>query len=349
MADEKTEQPTPKRLRDAREKGEVAKSQEIPIAAVVLGVSAYFIVLGPELMALLSGYISSTISTAVSLPFEAAWSTVAASTGAVLLRIIAPIVCIVIVCAALAVILQIGLLFSFKAAAPKLSNLNPKKWFTQVFSKKNAFDLLKNLTKILVLTIAVKQAVTANFRDLLTIPQADLGAMWKVMGKMMYDLIIYAIAAFCVIAVIDFIYTKMKFTKDHMMSHDEVKREFKDSEGDPMIKSKRKQLHQEMLSHNAVENTRKAKVLIVNPTHYAVALDYDPERTPLPVILAKGEGELARRMIAAAKEEGIPVMREPPLARALFSDGTENAFIPKDLLGPVAEVLRFVMQMQQQP
>ena len=117
-------------------------------------------------------------------------------------------------------------------------------------------------------------------------------------------------------------------------------------QGDPQIKGKRKQLHQEMLSQNTLGNVRKAKVLVTNPTHYAVALDYEKDRTPLPIILAKGEGFLAQRMMQVAREEGIPIMRNVPLARSLFESGTENAYIPKDLIGPVAEVLRWVQSLQ---
>lgn len=131
------------------------------------------------------------------------------------------------------------------------------------------------------------------------------------------------------------------------MSKDEVKREYKEMEGDPYIKGKRKQLHRELIAQGAMDNVRKAKVLVTNPTHYAVALDYDKDTTPLPIILAKGEGELARRMIAVAQEEGIPIMRNVSLARNLFENGTENAYIPQDLIRPVAEVLRWVQSLKQ--
>lgn len=132
-----------------------------------------------------------------------------------------------------------------------------------------------------------------------------------------------------------------------MSQKEEVKREFKESEGDPLIKGKRKQLHQEMIAQNQIANVRKAKVLVTNPTHFAVALDYEKDRTPLPVILAKGQGVLAQRMIETAREEGIPIMRNVPLARSLYEQGTENAYIPQDLIGPVAEVLRWVQSLRQ--
>ena len=131
-----------------------------------------------------------------------------------------------------------------------------------------------------------------------------------------------------------------------MMSKDEVKREYKESEGDPHIKGKRKQLQKELLNDSGVSQVKRAKVLVTNPTHFAVALDYEQDRTPLPVILAKGEGPRALRMMEAAREAGVPIMRNVPLARALYHNGEENEYIPKDLIGPVAEVLRWVQSLE---
>ncbi len=159
--------------------------------------------------------------------------------------------------------------------------------------------------------------------------------------------VLVSAGVFCVIAAADWCFQKWQFNKQHMMSKEEVKREFKESEGDPLIKGKRKQLHQEMIAQNQIANVRKAKVLVTNPTHFAVALDYEKDRTPLPVILAKGQGVLAQRMIETAREEGIPIMRNVPLARSLYEQGTENAYIPQDLIGPVAEVLRWVQSLRQ--
>ena len=166
--------------------------------------------------------------------------------------------------------------------------------------------------------------------------------MWTVVGSAVGELLLYSAAAFAVVAALDYFYQKYKWTREHMMSIDEVKREYKDSEGDPQIKSQRKQLYRQLMNQNTLENVRRAKVLITNPTHYAVALDYDEEKTPLPVVIAKGEGALALRMMEVAKEEGIPIMQNVPLARALYRDAAENAYVPRDLLQPVAEVLRWV-------
>lgn len=183
--------------------------------------------------------------------------------------------------------------------------------------------------------------------QLFRIPQGDIGDMWRLLGSVCGDLVLVSAGVFCVIAAADWCFQKWQFNKQHMMSKEEVKREFKESEGDPLIKGKRKQLHQEMIAQNQIANVRKAKVLVTNPTHFAVALDYEKDRTPLPVILAKGQGVLAQRMIETAREEGIPIMRNVPLARSLYEQGTENAYIPQDLIGPVAEVLRWVQSLRQ--
>jgi type III secretion protein U len=130
------------------------------------------------------------------------------------------------------------------------------------------------------------------------------------------------------------------------MSKDEVKREYKEMEGNPEIKGKRRQFHQELMNQNTTQRVRKASVLVTNPTEIAVALYYDAEETPLPLVLAKGEGDLARRMIAIAKEEGIPIMQNIPLARGLYADAEVDQYIPSSLIEPVAEVLRWLKTLE---
>ena len=153
-------------------------------------------------------------------------------------------------------------------------------------------------------------------------------------------------AAFIVIAVADYAFQKRQYLKKLMMTKEEVKREYKESEGDPMIKSKRRQLHRELMTNNMLQNVRRASVVVTNPTRIAVALIYDGEETPLPLIAAKGENLLARRIIEIAREEGIPVMENVPLARALHQNGEIDRYIPSDLIEPVAEVLRWVQSLQ---
>ena len=344
MSGEKTEQPTPKRLRDIREKGQVAKSQDVPSALTVLAVAVYFLAMASDMLSTLldMGEIPMRL---MNLPFDQALTMAATATFSCALQVAGPVVGMVMAVALCANLMQVGVLFSAQAAMPKLENIHPDKWFKKVFSLKNLVEFLKNIVKVSVLGLTVYIIFTDYLPRLFRIPQGNIGDMWSLLGSAAWELVFTAAAVFCVIAAIDWFFQKWQFNKQNMMSKDEVKREYKESEGDPLIKSKRKQLHQEMLAQNQLSNVRKAKVLVTNPTHFAVALDYEKDRTPLPVILAKGQGILAQRMIEVAREEGIPIMRNVPLARSLFEQGTEQSYIPQDLIGPVAEVLRWVQSL----
>lgn len=338
---EKTEQPTPKRLRDAREKGDVCKGQDVASAATVLAIAFYAVVRGDSIFATLSAMMTATFD-AMHLPFREALSKCVGIVVDGSVAIVLPIVVLVMGVALASLLAQTGFLFAPKAAAPKLENLSPAKWFRKVFSMKNLFELVKNIVKVMILGAVVWYVLSRHAPDLFRAPEGGIGAAWALIGEALGELLLISAGAFAVVAAIDYLYQRYKWNTEHMMSMEEVKREYKEDEGDPEIKSRRKQLHRELLNQNTLGNVRKAKVLVTNPTHFAVAIDYEKDRTPLPVILAKGEGELARRMIEVAEEEGIPVMRNVPLARALYAEGTENAYIPKDLLAPVAEVLRWV-------
>jgi type III secretion protein U len=134
-----------------------------------------------------------------------------------------------------------------------------------------------------------------------------------------------------------------------MMSKEDVKQEYKEAEGDPHIKHQRKQLHHELMQEGAVQSARTASVVVTNPTHLAIAIQYDKDRTPLPMVVGKGEGALATRMIEAAKEAGVPVLQNIPLAHALMEEANLNQFIPSELIEPVAEVLRMVQSLKNNP
>ncbi len=341
---DKTEQPTPKRIREAREKGDVCKSQDIPPALTVLAVGLYLMANADSIFETLRAMVVLPMQL-FTLPFEEAMAQALPLILHSAMVLVLPLVAIVMTTALVSLLAQVGVLFAFKAAMPKLENLDPKKWFKKVFSVKNLFELVKNIVKVCVLVLVVRTVLEKYLPMLFRMPEAGIGSMWAVLGNAASSLILYAAGAFSVIAALDFLYQKYKYNQNHMMTKDEVKREYKESEGDPHIKSKRKQLQKEMLAQNSLDNVRKAKVLVTNPTHYAVALDYEKDKTPLPVVLAKGEGLLAQRMIEVAKQEGIPIMQNVPLARALYRDGTENAYIPQDLIAPVAEVLRWVQSL----
>ncbi len=342
---EKTEQPTAKRLRDSREKGDIPKGQDVAPAAVVLALAVYLIANAQSIYEKLADMVKTTFRV-IDLPFADAMSQALPAVIDGAIDIVLPPLGLIMGAALASLLAETGFLFAPKAAMPKLENLSPLRWFKRVFSMKNLFDFVKNILKVAILSWIVWIVFAKHLPDLFRVPDGGLGAMWIALGSGMRDFLLMTCGAFSAIAAIDFLYARYKWKREHMMSIDEVKQEFKESEGDPQIKGQRKQLQRELMNQNTLSNVRKAKVLVTNPTHFAVALDYDAEKTPLPVIVAKGEGALAQRMIEVAKEEGIPIMRNVPLARALFRDGAENAYIQKDLIGPVAEVLRWVQSLE---
>lgn len=342
---DKTEQPTPKRLREAMEKGDICKSQEISTALTVLALVCYLVAMGESIYEKMLAMFDVTFDS-VHLSFARGAGQVLIVVADVFIWIVFPVVFLVMGMALIGNLAQVGFLFSMKAAMPKLENLNPSKWFKKVFSIKNAVELLKNILKVAVISYAVYAVLSEYITVFFKIQTGTVYNLWEIIASAVKELLIFSSGAFCVIAALDYMFQKWQYSKQHMMSKDEVKREYKEMEGDPYIKSKRKQLHQELIAQNSMGSVRKAKVLVTNPTHYAVALDYEKDKTPLPVILAKGEGLLAQRMIKVAEEEGIPIMRNVPLARSLYAEGTENAYIPADLIKPVAEVLKWVQSLE---
>lgn len=347
MSSEKTEQPTNKRLRDARKKGQVAHSKEVSSTALLLGLFAYFYYGGPWIYRQLLELIV-TPAEFYHLPFDQALpkALIAVSTSVVLLSL--PAIGIVIVIGVAANYFQVGPLLSFEPLSPKLSKLNPMEKLKQIFSMKNFIEFVKSVIKVVFLSILIYILIRDSMPALVYIPYNGLDAIIQLLNILLFRLAVVTGFAYIVIAVADLFFQRRQHTKQLMMTKQEVKQEHKENEGDPQIKGKRRQLHREMASGEVEERVKKSTVLVTNPTHYAVALYYEKGRTPLPVLLAKGKGGLALRMIDIAQREGVPVMRNVPLARALYSDAESDRCIPRQFIEPVAEVLRVVIRLRQE-
>jgi type III secretion protein U len=166
--------------------------------------------------------------------------------------------------------------------------------------------------------------------------------MILVTGGAMTQILLFSALAFVIVAALDFMFQRKQHTKSLMMTKEEVKREFKESEGDPIIKGKRKQLAQELAMSDGAERTRKATAVVVNPTHFAVAIDYQPDITPLPVVVAKGRNLYAHHLRMQAEEAGVPIFRNVPLARGLYAETEVDEYVPDELFDAVAEILVWV-------
>lgn len=345
---DKTEKPTSKKLREARKKGQVAYSKDFTQTILILVIFGYFIGSGTTIVQDLMALVALP-GKVVDLPFDIAFDAVAGETLRIAMAILAPILIMVVAVGVFADMLQVGVNFAFEAVKPSGKKLNVAANAKNLFSKKNLIEFLKNIAKVTFLSVLIFLVVRGSLDTLIKVPPGGVGAIVQALGGMVVQVMGYTAVAYVIVAAFDFAFQRFQHTKQLMMSKDEVKREYKEQEGDPHIKGKRKQLHQELMTSNMIEQTRKASVVITNPTHVAVALFYDKEETPLPVVMAKAEGAIARRIMEVAEEEGIPIMRNVPLARALFEQAEMNQYVPSDLLEPVAEVLRWVQELERRP
>ncbi|MDR1457802.1 MAG: type III secretion system export apparatus subunit SctU [Puniceicoccales bacterium] len=349
MSGEKTEMPTPKKLRDARKKGQVCKSTDVISTSLLIGLYAY-VGLGwsshvkaiGDMLVFPIGYLSED--------FKMAYSNVIVGIFKQMIGIILPALGICMVMAVVANCAQIGFLLTFETVKPDIKKLNPAEKIKQIFSKKNLFEFLKSSLKIIFLGILIYMVIKNLIRDLLLLPFYGLTGVINILGPIMKRFAYNVIFAYIVVACIDFVFQKRNFMGKMKMSKDEVKREYKEMEGDPQIKGKRKQIHREMVEQDAPRRTKQSSVLITNPEHIAVAVYYNMKGrgSSLPIILATGQGAIAEEMMRVARENNIPIMRNVPLAHSLMDVGEVMTFIPTELIEPVAEVLRWVYEMKEQ-
>jgi len=341
---EKTEYPTSKKLRKAREDGQVAHSKDFTQTVLILALFGYLLASAErifmnfaEIMLLPAGVLG--------MKFEDAVNIVVTTLVRDAALIVLPFLGIVIGVGLFIELLQTGMLFSFKAMMPSAKKLNVLNNVKNVFSVKNLIEFLKSNLKIGFLSALIYLLLRDALPTLMSLPEAGLSGVGVTVAMLLKVMIVNVAIAYVVIALADFVWQRHQHVKGLMMSKEEIKQEYKEAEGDPHIKHKRKHLHQEMMQEGAVQNTRKATVVITNPTHLAIAIQYDKDKTPLPVVLAKGEGALAERMVRAAREAGVPVLQNIPLAHALMNTAALDQYIPSELIEPVAEVLRLVQDM----
>jgi type III secretion protein U len=341
---DKTEPPTPKKLREAREKGQVAKSRDLVQALLFMAI--FGVLLGSNDANLRTlGALIVLPGDLYVMPFPVAVREVGTSAINAAFAVTLPMLGAVMLTAIAGNMVQTGVLLAFKALKPDLNKLNPGAQLKNMFSVKTLIEFVKNIVKISILAVILYGVVKAGLRDLLLSATCGLGCVMGVGSKMLVQVLAYAGAVFLIVSAFDYFLQYRQHMKGLMMSKDEIKREYKEAEGDPHIKSKRKQFHHELMMEDTRDRVRKSTVLVTNPTEIAIAVYYNDD-VPLPVVVAKGEGYLAKRMIAVAQEEGIPIMQNVPLARSLHEEAPVDQYIPSSLIGPVAEVLRWVQSLQ---
>lgn len=350
---EKTEEPTSKKLEDARKEGQVAKSKEIANAFSIL---ALFLILKVYLGNMGISFIEcfqavySQIPDAIkmyngNLPTEAIM-VIIRSMMIQLIVIVAPVFLVGFAVAFICDVVQVKWKPTAKPLQPKFSKLSPLKGFKRIFSSNSLVELIKSFAKLLVIGYMVYSYLKGRAGQIFLLYDITLNQAIGLVGEIVVDLGIRIAAVYMVIAFLDFGYQKWKFKEDMRMTKQEVKDEYKNQEGDPQVKGKQKQRMREASMRRMMQQLPEADVVITNPTHYAVAIKYDPDKYDAPYVIAKGENYLAQRIKDIAKENDIEIVENKPLARMLYANVEIGELVPPELYQAVAEVLAFVYHLK---
>jgi type III secretion protein U len=344
---EKTEKATPKKLRDARKKGQVAKSQDFPSAFTFIVSIAATIVSSGFLFEQLAGYFISTfrrISGNIDLQHKA--GDLISQSLMVILNSSLPIVIITAVVGVLINFIIVGPLFSTEAFKLDLKRLNPVTNIKNMFKFKTIFELLKSIFKITGALLLICWVVWGSLPEIIATAALPVIASAQVFNSFLFKVIIRVGIFFLAVAIVDLVFQKRNFAKEMMMEKFEVKQEFKDTEGDPQIKNRRKQVAQEIAYQEGPSAVKRAKAVITNPVHLAIAIEYDAEKEPAPKIVTMGKGIMADLIIKAAIEYHIPIMRNVPLAQILYEKGKISDYIPEETYQAVAEILKWLSSLE---
>lgn len=348
---EKTEKATPKKLKDARKKGQIAKAQDLP-AALTFIVS----IMGSLAMV---GYLYQNLSSFLLLMFKAASSKTdeieekIPSFFVVAMKVILesslPIMVIVCFVGVLVSFLVNGPVFSFEAMKFDLKKLNPVEGIKNKFKLRVLVELLKSIAKITGAAIIIYLVVMSTLPKLIATVLMPVVGMASVVNEFLFTSTLRVGIFFLLVGLFDLAFQKHNFSKEMKMEKFEVKQEYKDTEGDPMIKGRRRELFREIAYQDGPRTARKARAIITNPTHIAVALKYRPPEEVAPIILTMGEGYIAEQIIKIGVENNIPIMRNVDLARELYSKGKISDYIPEETYEAVAEILKWIDSLEGNP
>ncbi|WML49268.1 flagellar biosynthesis protein FlhB [Neobacillus sp. PS3-34] len=343
FAGEKTEKATPKKRQEARKKGQAAKSQDINTAVVLLSVFLFLLFAGNYLKngifslfrhSLQEDLLMNLTENNVQVLFLATMKGMALYLG--------PIMLVALIGGVISNYFQVGIIFSAEAIQPKLEKINPISGFKRIFSMRAIVELVKSILKIGFIGAITFSVLWNKMDEILVLAQKPVGTALATLASLTVNMGLYASGALLFLALLDFLYQKYDFEKNIRMSKQDIKDEYKNTEGDPLIKSKIKQRQREMAMRRMMQEVPKADVVITNPTHFAIAIKYDETKQDAPFVVAKGADFLAQKIKMIAKENDVITVENRPLARALFGQTEVGDTIPEEFFKAVAEILAFV-------
>lgn len=340
---ERTEQASPRRREEARKRGQVARSPEVASAAILLACSILFYFYSggmvERMMDLTRWTLRECGTTAVSLNNIDAllwgwtWK---------FFLILAPLLLTVLIAGFLANYLQIGFIFSFETLMPKFEKIDPIKGFQKFLSLRSLVELVKSLLKMAVVAVIVWYTLKDELGNLIPLMDESLWGILVYTGNVTFRIMITTCWVLIVLALLDYLYQRWEYEKGLRMSRQEVKDEFKQTEGNPVIKARIRRIQREAARKRMMANIPKADVVITNPTHLAVAIRYDADTMHAPTVVAKGAGFVADKIREIAAVHGVTVIENKPVAQLLYKTVDVDQAIPEDLYRAVAEILAYV-------
>lgn len=344
---EKTEDATPKKKADAKKKGQVAKSKELS--------QAFTLIAATSAIALFGGYAFNSLKELIQmfyndyLTMNLNYSTINGifqESITRILKIFLPIVLPIMVMGVLSNYLQTGFILTGEPLKPDLKKLNPISGMKKLFSVKALVTLVKDISIVSVVGYVGYSFIIKNYNDILKLGEVSLGAVPAFLSKFIVDIFFKISFIMLAIAILDFAFQKYQHKKDLRMSKQEIKEEFKQSEGDPQIKSRIKQTQREMAMKRMMQSVPDATVVVTNPTHIAIALKYEDGTDEAPKLLAKGADNIAIKIKEVAKKNDVPIIENKPLARMIYSQVEIDREIPSEMYQAVAEILAVVYRLK---
>lgn len=345
FAGEKTEKATPRKKQDARKKGQVAKSADVNTALSLLTVFLSFLFIGAymrdHIMLMMKGtfqdYLLLDLTDQNVHDFFLTMSFQVA-------QILAPVMAIALVAGVLSNYLQVGFLFSAEAIQMKLNKLDPIQGFKRIYSIRAIVELFKSLLKISFVGLVTFAVIWLDIENILRLSQLTVEQSFLYIASLTVKMGLFASGALLILSLLDYLYQRFDYEKNLKMSKQDIKDEYKKSEGDPLIKSKIKQKQREMSMRRMMQDVPTADVVITNPTHYAIALKYDESKSDAPYVVAMGVDLVAQKIKEVAKENNIMMVENRPLARALYDQVDIGQAVPEEFFQAVAEIIAYVYQ-----
>lgn len=344
---QKTEEPTPRRLEEARKRGQVAHSREINNWFVLFAATLLVVAAGPSIMSDLQDTLKTFLERPQTIPtdsrgIEATLRDLFLNVGGLLLL---PLLILSFI-GGLSSFIQNGAIFSLDPLKPDFSKVSIIKGMGRLFSFRSVIELVKSLVKFAIISAAGVFVLMPYFDGIEHFTGMEFSQALFELQALFLKMMVAVLAVLFVVAVLDFLYQRHEFMKNMRMSKQELREEFKQSEGDPQVKAKLRELRERRARQRMMQSVPEADVVITNPTHFAVALKYDTKEMDAPMMVAKGADAVAEKIKEIAKENKVPIVENAPLARALYDSMEIEQSIPREHYKAVAEVISYVFKLK---